>query len=49
MVDQKNKEVEAQQKINGLAKQANKYVTQMSEKPMHCATVQASAVGKRSA
>lgn len=32
VVDQKNKEVEAQQKINGLAKQANKYVTQMSEK-----------------
>ncbi|MCL8147073.1 phage tail tape measure protein [Enterobacter hormaechei] len=32
MVDQKNKEVEAQQKINGLAQQANKYVTQMSEK-----------------
>ncbi|EAC0380383.1 phage tail tape measure protein [Salmonella enterica subsp. enterica serovar Potsdam] len=31
-VDQKNKEVEAQQKINGLAQQANKYVTQMSEK-----------------
>lgn len=32
MVDQKNKEVEAQQKINGLAQQANKYATQMSEK-----------------
>lgn len=32
MVDQKNKEVEAQQKINGMAQQANKYVTQMSEK-----------------
>ncbi|HCJ7745405.1 TPA: phage tail tape measure protein [Citrobacter freundii] len=32
VVDQKNKEVEAQQKINGLAQQANKYVTQMSEK-----------------
>lgn len=32
VVDQKNKEVEAQQKINGLAKQADKYVTQMSEK-----------------
>ncbi|MFB4595841.1 phage tail tape measure protein [Enterobacter cloacae] len=32
MVDQKNKEVEAQQKINGLAQQANKYVTQMTEK-----------------
>ena len=32
IVDQKNKEVEAQQKINGLAQQANKYVTQMSEK-----------------
>lgn len=32
VVDQKNKEVEAQQKINGLALQANKYVTQMSEK-----------------
>lgn len=32
VVDQKNKEVEAQQKINGLAEQANKYVTQMSEK-----------------
>jgi lambda family phage tail tape measure protein len=31
-VDQKNREVEAQQKINGLAQQANKYVTQMSEK-----------------
>jgi len=32
VVDQKNKEVEAQQKINGLAQQAKKYVTQMSEK-----------------
>lgn len=32
VVDQKNKEVDAQQKINGLAQQANKYVTQMSEK-----------------
>ncbi|WP_318378814.1 phage tail tape measure protein [Enterobacter sp.] len=32
LVDQKNKEVEVQQKINGLAKQADKYVTQMSEK-----------------
>ena len=32
VVDQKNKEVEAQQKINGLAQQANKYITQMSEK-----------------
>lgn len=32
VVDQKNKEVEAQQKINGLAQQADKYVTQMSEK-----------------
>lgn len=32
VVDQKNKEVEVQQKINGLAQQANKYVTQMSEK-----------------
>ncbi|AUY37455.1 phage tail tape measure protein [Leclercia sp. LSNIH3] len=32
VVDQKNKEIEAQQKINGLAQQANKYVTQMSEK-----------------
>jgi len=32
VVDQKNKEVEAQQKINGLAHQANKYVTQMAEK-----------------
>ncbi|HEB4874323.1 TPA: phage tail tape measure protein [Kluyvera ascorbata F0526] len=32
VVDQKNKEVEAQQKINGLAQQANKYVTQMAEK-----------------
>lgn len=32
VVDQKNKEVEAQQKINGLAQQANKYLTQMSEK-----------------
>lgn len=32
VVDQKNKEVEALQKINGLAQQANKYVTQMSEK-----------------
>lgn len=32
VVDQKNKEVEAQQKSNGLALQANKYVTQMSEK-----------------
>ncbi|HBI3683162.1 TPA: phage tail tape measure protein [Citrobacter freundii] len=32
VVDQKNKEVEAQQKINGLAQQANKYVTQMVEK-----------------
>lgn len=32
IVDQKNKEVEAQQKINGLAQQANKYLTQMSEK-----------------
>ncbi|WP_431614496.1 phage tail tape measure protein [Enterobacter kobei] len=32
VVDQKNKEVEAQQKINGLSQQANKYVTQMSEK-----------------
>jgi len=32
VVDQKNKEVEAQQKINGLAQQANKYVTHMSEK-----------------
>lgn len=32
VVDQKNKEVEAQQKINGLAQQANKYVTQMTEK-----------------
>ena len=32
VVDQKNREVEAQQKINGLAQQANKYVTQMSEK-----------------
>lgn len=32
IVDQKNKEVEAQQKINGLAQQANKYVTQMTEK-----------------
>ncbi|MFT0666654.1 phage tail tape measure protein [Enterobacter hormaechei subsp. xiangfangensis] len=32
VADQKNKEVEAQQKINGLAQQANKYVTQMSEK-----------------
>ncbi|MNC06086.1 Lambda phage tail tape-measure protein [compost metagenome] len=31
-MDQKNKEVEAQQKINGLAQQANKYVTQMAEK-----------------
>lgn len=32
VVDQKNKEVESQQKINSLAQQANKYVTQMSEK-----------------
>ncbi|EGT0633719.1 phage tail tape measure protein [Citrobacter freundii] len=32
VVDQKNKEVEAQQKINGLTQQANKYVTQMAEK-----------------
>ena len=32
VVDHKNKEVEAQQKINGLAQQANKYVTQMAEK-----------------
>ncbi|WFW84678.1 phage tail tape measure protein [Citrobacter braakii] len=32
VVDQKNKEVEAQQKINGLAQQANKYVTQLTEK-----------------
>jgi len=32
VVDQKNKEVEAQQKINGLAQQANKYGTQMAEK-----------------
>ncbi|WP_031523401.1 phage tail tape measure protein [Siccibacter colletis] len=32
VVDHKNKEIEAQQKINGLAQQANKYVTQMSEK-----------------
>ncbi|MDE9615196.1 phage tail tape measure protein [Citrobacter portucalensis] len=32
VVDQKNKEVEAQQKINGLAQQANKYVTQVAEK-----------------
>lgn len=32
VVDQKNKEVEAQEKINGLAKQADKYATQMSEK-----------------
>ncbi|QCZ29282.1 phage tail tape measure protein [Leclercia adecarboxylata] len=32
VVDQKNKEVETQQKINGLAQQANKYVTQMAEK-----------------
>lgn len=32
VVDQKNKEVEAQQKINGLAQQANKYFMQMSEK-----------------
>lgn len=32
LVDQKNKEIEAQQKVNGLAQQANKYVTQMSEK-----------------
>lgn len=32
MVDQKKKEVEAQQKINGLAQQANKYFTQMTEK-----------------
>lgn len=32
VVDLKNKEVEAQQKINGLAQQANKYVTQMTEK-----------------
>lgn len=32
VVDQKNKEVEAQQKINGLAQQANKYATQMAEK-----------------
>lgn len=32
VVDQKKKEVEAQQKINGLAQQAKKYVTQMSEK-----------------
>ncbi|MDH1383572.1 phage tail tape measure protein [Citrobacter freundii] len=32
VVDQKKKEVEAQQKINGLAQQANKYVTQMTEK-----------------
>ena len=32
VVDQKNKEVEAQQKINGLAQQANKYVTQRTEK-----------------
>ena len=32
VVDQKNKEVEAQQRINGLAQQANKYVTQMEEK-----------------
>lgn len=32
VVDQKNKEVEAQQRINGLAQQANKYVTQMAEK-----------------
>ncbi len=32
VVDQKNKEVEAQQKINSLAKQADKYVTQMTEK-----------------
>ncbi|ASG44347.1 phage tail tape measure protein [Citrobacter freundii] len=32
VIDQKNKEVEAQQKINGLAQQANKYVTQMAEK-----------------
>ncbi|MBQ0344933.1 phage tail tape measure protein [Citrobacter freundii] len=32
VVDQKNKEVEEQQKINGLAQQANKYVTQMAEK-----------------
>ncbi|MGV4201216.1 phage tail tape measure protein [Citrobacter murliniae] len=32
VVDQKNKEVEALQKINSLAKQADKYVTQMTEK-----------------
>lgn len=32
VVDQKNKEVEAQQKINGLTQQANKYATQMAEK-----------------
>ncbi|WP_336658277.1 phage tail tape measure protein [Leclercia adecarboxylata] len=32
VVDEKNKEVEAQQKINGLAQQANKYATQMAEK-----------------
>ncbi|WGA86215.1 phage tail tape measure protein [Citrobacter braakii] len=32
VVDQKNKEVEAQQKINSLAKKADKYVTQMTEK-----------------
>lgn len=32
VVDQKNKEVEAQQRINGLAQQANKYVTQITEK-----------------
>lgn len=32
VVDQKKKEVEAQQKINGLAQQANKYFTQMTEK-----------------
>lgn len=32
VMDQKNKEVEVQQKINGLAQQANKYVTQMTEK-----------------
>jgi len=32
VVDQKNKEVEAQQKINALAEQADKYATQMAEK-----------------
>ncbi|WP_312817032.1 phage tail tape measure protein [Atlantibacter subterraneus] len=32
VVDQKNKEVEAQQKINALAEQADKYATQMVEK-----------------